>query len=154
MTDPEPEQFVIASLIAARDVALRVLAEAEAQGLGTDNDEDGNGDTPPSSQSHARPQTSSGILLQKAAEQLGVGAIAGALGVSEEALEHFLQKSQPMNLVQQRTLALAVLVLCDEHDALRRRASALLHQVAAATDFETGVTPRHAYPPASSLEWH
>lgn len=97
--------------------------------------------------SRTRARTSSAALLRKAAEQIGMDDIARTLGVTPIALAHFLREDRTMTLAQQRTLALAVLLLCDGHDDLRRRATALLGQVRAAAEFKDGVTQVHENPP-------
>ena len=55
-----------------------------------------------------------------------------------------------MTLRQQRALALAAIALSDNLTALRGQASALLAQVRAAEDFETGVTQRHSHGPPTT----
>jgi hypothetical protein len=144
MSDSKPEAKDFNALIEARDAALRVLADAHAHEAGTTEPDDS---ASARAELRHRARTSSGALLQKAAEQLGMDEIAKTLGVSSVALAHFLREDRTMTLAQQRTLALAVLLLCDGHDELRRRATALLGQVRAAAEFEAGVTQVHENPP-------
>jgi hypothetical protein len=92
-------------------------------------------------------------LLKKAAARLGVDEIARTLAIPSDALAKFMNGERQMTLPQQRTLALAVLLLSEGHEDLRRRAKALLSQVRAATDFQTGVTECHPNPP-SSVGWY
>jgi hypothetical protein len=91
--------------------------------------------------------TTSGMLLRKAAERFGMDEIARTLDVPAAALADFLDRERSMTLSQQRMLALAVLLLCDGHDDLRRHATALLSQVRAVTEYESGITVRHIEPP-------
>jgi hypothetical protein len=95
-------------------------------------------------------KTSSAILLHRAIVTLGVDAVAPALGLPVEELRRLDASDKPMNLEQQRTLALAVLVLSERHPPLRRKAMSLLGQVRAALEFETGMTARHAGPPPTN----
>ena len=107
-------------------------------------------DQPDVEQPRHRPRTSSGMLLQKAADEVGMEEIAKTLAVSPVALAHFLREDRTMTLAQQRTLALAVLLLCNGHDDLRRRANALLSQVRAAAEFEAKTTQVHENPPPAT----
>jgi len=97
-------------------------------------------------------QTSAGILLQKAVARLGAAQLAATLGVASEVIERLTLEGRPLDLVQQRTLAVAVLTLSEEHPDLRRRAAALLAQIQAAEDFATGqFVARHFNAP--ELRW-
>jgi hypothetical protein len=95
-------------------------------------------------------KTTSGILLHRAVTTLGVDVVAPSLGLTAAELERLDASDKPMTLEQQRTVALAVLVLSEEHPDLRRRAAALLAQVRAAVDFAAGVTERHAGSPPTN----
>jgi hypothetical protein len=97
-----------------------------------------------------RRKTSSGLLLHRAVKTLGVDVVADALGLSPAVLQRLDAVEKPMNLEQQRTLALAVLVLSDRHPELRRRALALLGQVRASVEFAMGTTERHGGPPPTN----
>ncbi|HEY4307714.1 MAG TPA: hypothetical protein VGM82_24780 [Gemmatimonadaceae bacterium] len=92
-------------------------------------------------------KSTSGDLLRRVADRLGIDEIASTLAVQPAVLLQFLDGTRRMTLAQQRTLAVAVLLLCEGHDDLRRRATTLLGQVSAAAEFEGGTTQRHADPP-------
>jgi hypothetical protein len=81
---------------------------------------------------------------------LGAEAVAPALGLTTAELERVDAVEKPMSLDQQRTLAMAILVLSGGHPELRRRAIALLGQVRAAIEFATGATECHAGPPPTN----
>jgi hypothetical protein len=97
-----------------------------------------------------RRKTSSALLLHRAVKTLGAETLAPALGLTIAELERLDAAERPMTLEQQRTLALAVLVLSDRHPELRRRAAALVAQVRAAVEFAMGVTERHVGPPPTN----
>jgi len=90
------------------------------------------------------------MLLSQAVATLGAAAVAQALGVTPEAIDRLAGETEPMSPSQQWLLALAVLAMSEGHAALRRRAAALLSQVAAAIDFTSGVTATHGGPPPSN----
>lgn len=97
-----------------------------------------------------RRKTSSAILLHRAVVALGADVVARALGLTTAEVTRLDATEKPMNLEQQRTLALAVLVLSENHPALRRKAMGLLGQVRAAVEFVAGATERHAGPPPTN----
>jgi hypothetical protein len=97
-----------------------------------------------------RRKTTSAMLLHRAVKTLGVETVAPALGLTAAELERLDAIQKPMSLEQQRTLALAVLVLSEGHPELRRRASALLAQLHAAVEFAMGTTERHVGPPPTN----
>jgi len=98
-------------------------------------------------------KTASGTLLERAVSSLGAEVVAASLSLNVQALEGLLASEKPMNLEQQRTLALAIYAASENHPELRRRAMSLLAQVRAAADFEAGVTERHAIAPSHSHRW-
>jgi hypothetical protein len=98
-------------------------------------------------------KTASANLLQRAVSTLGPDVVASALGLDLAALEKLRATDKPMNLAAQSTLALAIFAASDSHPELRRKSLALLAQVRAAADFESGVTERHTIAPAHSHRW-
>jgi hypothetical protein len=97
-----------------------------------------------------RRKSTSAALLHDAVTTLGADVVAPALGLTAAELGRLASTDKAMNLAQQHTLALAMLVLSEGYPELRRGAIGLLRQVRAAAEFATGTTETHRGPPPTN----
>jgi len=143
MEDHDVEATIIAELILARDAATAAAAPFVQDVVGRQPES-----SPP--QPRERRKTSSALLLHRAITTLGASVVAQSLNLKPEELERLDASERSMTLEQQRTLALAILVVSEGHPELRRRATGLLGQVSAAAEFAAGASRRHAGPPPTN----
>jgi hypothetical protein len=87
------------------------------------------------------------MLLDRTIETIGADRLGETLGLSGNDILRIASDGKPMSLAHQRLLAVAVLSIGDSPAKLRRRAAALLGQVAAAEEFAAGRTETHVERP-------